>query len=191
MWYVILSSDSEDAAGGVWHVWNRREYEWIPKSIAGGVSWRIGRFSNWLVVQWSSSDLVLVIKEGRCLHDAANDVVVRWSLEQVHESILHILCHSLAVWVDFVWSCEEATGWCNHLIVLLLSLAVENPTAVDNSNWGKFRVFSNHLLIVVWRSMRSSGKDTLWRSAGLDNVALSRSDHIRHNDWAFILLADR
>merc|ERR1719453_1421225 len=91
MWYVILSSDSEDAAGGVWHVWNRREYEWIPKSIAGGVSWRIGRFSNWLVVQWSSSDLVLVIKEGRCLHDAANEVVVRWSLEQVHESTLHIL----------------------------------------------------------------------------------------------------
>jgi len=66
---------------------------------------------------------------------------------------------------------------------------MENPTTVNNTNWGKFCVFSNHLLVVVRRSMRSSRKYTL-RSSLLDLVALCWSNHIWHNDWAFILLAD-
>lgn len=69
---------------------------------------------------------------------------------------MDLLGHSLAiivhfVWSSEVWSSEQSTSWLDHLItLLLLSLTMENPTTVDNTNWGEFRVFSNDLLVVVW-----------------------------------------
>lgn len=104
---------------------------------------------------------------------------------------MDILGDALIVSVWLVWSGEESSTWLDHLIVLLLlSLIMENSTTVDDANWGKFRVFSNHLLIIVRRSVRSSREDTLRSSTGLCHLTLSRSDDIWHDNWALILLAD-
>ena len=71
---------------------------------------------------------------------------------------MNVLSDSLIVVVNFIWSSEQSTAWLDHLIIwlLLLSLIMEYPTTVDYANWGKFRVFSNNLLIIVRRSIRSS-----------------------------------
>ena len=116
----------------------------------------IWSLTRWFIVERLSSDSVLVVEEGWGLHDTTNDIIVGWSLEQVKECIMHFLGYSLVIIVHFVWSCEvwsseHSTTWLDHLIVLLLlSLTMENPTTVDNTNGGKFRVFSNDLLVVIW-----------------------------------------
>lgn len=71
---------------------------------------------------------------------------------------MNILGDSLIIIVNFIWSSEQTTAWLDHLIgwLLLLSLTMEYPTTVDYANWGKFRVFSNNLLVIVRRSIGCS-----------------------------------
>ena len=89
---------------------------------------------------------------------------------------------------DFIWSGEEATLWLDG-VVLQLGFAMEDSAAVNSTNWSKFRIFTDNLLIVVWGSVGSTGEDALGCAAGLGHLALARPDHIWHDDWAFILLS--
>lgn len=63
VWNVVLASYSEDAAGGVRHVWNWRKHEWVAVSRAGGVPLGIWRLATGLFVQWLGSEVVLRVEE--------------------------------------------------------------------------------------------------------------------------------
>ena len=106
VWNIVLASNSKDTASRLRHVWNWRKYEWVSVSGARSISLDIWSLTSWLIVKGLSSDSVLIIKEGRCLHDSTNHILISWTLEQIEECIVHFLSHSLVVSVHFVWSCE-------------------------------------------------------------------------------------
>lgn len=193
VWHVILTPNSKDTAGGMRHVWNRRENEWISLSGASSVPLNVWSLTAWLVVQWLGSETMLGIVEGGGLHDSAHHIFITWPLEQFKEGIVDIFGDSLRVrdWSSLVWGGEEASTWLNHLVVvLLLSFVMEDSTTVDDSNWGKLGIFANDLLIIIRGSVRCSGKDALWGSARFSHLALAWPDYVWHYYWTFILLTN-